>query len=124
MSNRLAFAVLAVACISAAAGGGYLATRQNTIPVPTAAEAVTPPSAVPSTPAPTAQPAAAATPSPAPVASAAPAPVQETEAAIDPRSSQHSQTTSSIPATQPSQPSRPARTTDPRSAKNNAPVSV
>ncbi len=38
MSNRLAFAVLAVACISAAAGGGFLATRQNAIPVPTAAQ--------------------------------------------------------------------------------------
>ena len=30
LSNRLAFAALAIACIGAAAGGGYLATRQNT----------------------------------------------------------------------------------------------
>ena len=30
LSNRLAFAVLGIACVTAAAGGGYLATRQNT----------------------------------------------------------------------------------------------
>jgi type IV secretory pathway VirB10-like protein len=48
-SNRLAFAALAFACIGAAAGGGYLATRQNTIPTPAAAQTpVTPP--VPSRP--------------------------------------------------------------------------
>ena len=71
LSNRLAFVVLAVACIGAAAGGGYLATRQNTIPAPMAASA----------PAPAA---------PAPVVDAAPAvvppapakPVQETEAIV------------------------------------------
>lgn len=39
LSNRLAFAALGVACIGAAAGGGYLATRQNTIPTPASAEA-------------------------------------------------------------------------------------
>lgn len=39
LSNRLAFAALAIACIGAAAGGGYLATRQNTIPAPAAAQA-------------------------------------------------------------------------------------
>jgi hypothetical protein len=33
LANRLAFAALAVACIGAAAGGGYLASRQNTAPV-------------------------------------------------------------------------------------------
>lgn len=32
LSNRLAFAALAVACLGAAAGGGYLASRQNTVP--------------------------------------------------------------------------------------------
>jgi hypothetical protein len=37
MSNRLAFAGLAVACLVAAAGGGYLATRQNAVPTPAAA---------------------------------------------------------------------------------------
>ena len=38
LSNRLAFAALAIACIGAAAGGGYLATRQNTIPTPASAQ--------------------------------------------------------------------------------------
>ena len=32
LSNRLAFAALAVACLGAAAGGGYLAFRQNAVP--------------------------------------------------------------------------------------------
>ncbi len=41
LSNRLAFAALGVACVAAAAGGGYLATRQNAVPVPASA-AVTP----------------------------------------------------------------------------------
>ena len=36
-SNRLAFAALATACIAAAAGGGYLASRQNAVPAPVAA---------------------------------------------------------------------------------------
>lgn len=36
-SNRLAFAGLSAACIAAAAGGGYLASRQNAIPAPAAA---------------------------------------------------------------------------------------
>jgi hypothetical protein len=36
-SNRLAFAALAAACIAAAAGGGYLASRQNAVPAPVAA---------------------------------------------------------------------------------------
>jgi hypothetical protein len=38
LSNRVAFAALGMACIGAAAGGGYLATRQNTIPTPASAE--------------------------------------------------------------------------------------
>ncbi len=37
MSNRLAFAGLAMACMVAAATGGYLATRQNAVPTPAAA---------------------------------------------------------------------------------------
>jgi hypothetical protein len=51
LSNRLAFVALATACILAAAGGGYLATRQNAVPAPAAAQG---------------QMAAAATPAPAP----------------------------------------------------------
>ena len=70
-SNRLAFAALGLACIASAAGGGYLATRQNTVPTPAAAMS----------------PAVAVTPAAAP---AAPAPatavpersVQETEAVV------------------------------------------
>lgn len=44
-SNRLAFAVLAVACVAAAAGGGYLANRQNAVPAPAAAQAPIAPAA-------------------------------------------------------------------------------
>ena len=54
LSNRLAFVALAVACIGAAAGGGYLATRQNVVPAPASAQVQT---------------AAAATPAPVPAAS-------------------------------------------------------
>jgi hypothetical protein len=61
LSNRLAFAALAVGCLGAAAGGGYLASRQNAVPAPIAAQAQPP----------------AATTQPA-----APQPVQETEAVV------------------------------------------
>ena len=72
LSNRLAFAALAVACIAAAAGGGYLASRQNAVPASASAQtaAVTEPAQAP----------AAAAPS-APAASA-PAAVPETEAVV------------------------------------------
>lgn len=71
LSNRLAFAALAIACIGAAAGGGYLATRQNTVPTPASAEVQTAAS--------TAAPAAAAQTA----TTAAPAkPVQETEGIV------------------------------------------
>jgi hypothetical protein len=69
-SNRLAFAALGMACIASAAGGGYLATRQNTVPTPAAAmsPAVTAtPAGVPAAPAP---------------AAAAERSVQETEAVV------------------------------------------
>jgi len=49
LSNRLAFAGLALACIAAAAGGGYFATRQNALPVP--ASAAVAPAAASTTPA-------------------------------------------------------------------------
>jgi type IV secretory pathway VirB10-like protein len=65
LSNRLAFAALAVACIGAAAGGGYLATRQNAVPTPASAQAQQDVPAVAAAPA-----AATAT---APAATAAPA---------------------------------------------------
>ena len=41
-SNRLAFLVLGGACVAAAAGGGYLAMRQNTVPAPAAAATIAP----------------------------------------------------------------------------------
>jgi type IV secretory pathway VirB10-like protein len=69
LSNRLAFAALAVACIGAAAGGGYLASRQNVVPAPASAE-VAFPASVPA-PAVTAEQAPAAAPA-----------VQETEAVV------------------------------------------
>ncbi|HWF84080.1 MAG TPA: hypothetical protein VG222_04515, partial [Vicinamibacterales bacterium] len=59
-SNRLAFAALGVACIAAAAGGGYLATRQNAVPVQTSAAGAPLPTAATATPT-----APAATPQPA-----------------------------------------------------------
>jgi len=69
-SNRLAFAALGMACIASAAGGGYLATRQNAVPTPVAAIA----------PASTTSPAVVPAP---PVAAAVPdRPVQETEAVV------------------------------------------
>jgi hypothetical protein len=40
-SNRLAVAVLGIACITAAAGGGYFAARQNAVPTPAAAQGQT-----------------------------------------------------------------------------------
>ena len=66
-SNRFAFAALGLACILAAAGGGYLASRQNATSQPVAAAA--PAAASPSAPSPS-----AATP--------AGQPVQETEATV------------------------------------------
>ncbi|HKB10392.1 MAG TPA: hypothetical protein VKD69_07055, partial [Vicinamibacterales bacterium] len=66
LSNRLAFAALAVACIGAAAGGGYLASRQNAVPTPAAAQTQSQPQQLP-------QPAPALT---------AERPVQETEAVV------------------------------------------
>jgi hypothetical protein len=104
-SNRLAFAALALACIAAAAGGGYFASRQNATPVPVmAAPAAT---VAPATaPAETAGPSSAAT---------AEKPVQETEAVVGDAPPKPAQTpeapepASSIPAPakRPDAPSRP-----------------
>jgi hypothetical protein len=72
LSNRLAFAALAIACLGAAAGGGYLATRQTVVPAATSAQQIQTPSAL------------VARDLAAP--SAAPAPsVQETEAIVGDR---------------------------------------
>jgi hypothetical protein len=78
LSNRLAFAALATACIAAAAGGGYLATRQNAVPAPASAQVQTAAAAT-QTPAPAASPFVAAQPG----APAAPVKaVQETEGVV------------------------------------------
>src|SRR5882672_1206635 len=78
LSNRLAFAALAVACIGAAAGGGYLATRQNTVPTSASAQIQTV-----STPATATSAATTASVPPASTSAVAPAkPVQETEGVI------------------------------------------
>src|SRR5262245_26349483 len=71
MSNRVALAGLAIGCMAAAAGGGYLATRQNAVPAPAAAQ--TAPVAAPATAAPT---------STAPTPATSERPVQETEALV------------------------------------------
>ena len=75
LSNRLAFAALAVGCLGAAAGGGYLASRQNAVPAPVAAQAQPPAATTPQSPA--AQPvqeteAVVGDPAPRPAAAAAP----------------------------------------------------
>jgi hypothetical protein len=77
LSNRLAFVALALACIGAAAGGGYLATRQNTVPAPASAQVQAPASA-------SAAPASTATavPSETPKTTAPVKPQQETEGVI------------------------------------------
>ena len=67
LSNRPAFAALALACIGAAGAGGYLASRQNVVPAPASAQ-------IQPSPAPDAARNSAVEP-PAP-------PVQETEAVV------------------------------------------
>jgi type IV secretory pathway VirB10-like protein len=73
LSNKLAFAALAAACIAAAAGGGYLASRQNTVPAPVAATSEPSPSVAASN---------AASPSTPLASGPAERPVQETEAVV------------------------------------------
>lgn len=99
MSNRLAFAVLGVACIAAAAGGGYLASRQNTAQ-PLSVQA---PAATAAAPAPSAQ------------------PVQETEALVAAKAPA-AQPASSTPAPKPDvtaarKPEPPARQNAARDSK-------
>ncbi len=77
MPNRLAFVALAIACLGAAAGGGYLASRQNAVPAPASAQVQAPLAGTRAIPADAAAPSSAAAtaerPSPA---------VQETEGVI------------------------------------------
>ena len=92
LSNRLAFAALAVGCLGAAAGGGYLASRQNAVPAPVAAQAQPP----------------AATPQPI-----APQPVQETEAVVG---------DTARPAPAPAPAAAPATVTKSAAQKRNEPA--
>ncbi|HYM22303.1 MAG TPA: hypothetical protein VEU08_03820 [Vicinamibacterales bacterium] len=105
LSNKLAFAALAVACIAAAAGGGYLASRQNAVPAPAAAQSQAPAYGVPAT-------------APAPAA-ATDRPVQETEAVVGDRT-----TTSSRRAEKPRETTRTARVTMPPPASQATPAAV
>ena len=73
LSNKLAFAAVAISCIGAAGAGGYLASRQNAVPTPAAAQSA-PTSAVE---APQNAPASSVAARPA-----APQPVQETEGVV------------------------------------------
>jgi hypothetical protein len=85
-SNRLAFFALVVACVGAAAGGGYLASRQNAVPAPASAQVQTPLAGTPATPAEATAPSSAALTAERPSQ-----PVQETEAVV-------AETASKIPA--------------------------
>jgi hypothetical protein len=116
MSNRLALGLLAAACIAAAAGGGYLATRQNAVPVPAAAQT----------------PLASTTSSPATTTPATP--VQETEAVVG-DTPKPSTPSAARPTTRRSEPGRsqptasPARTqtarrADPPALANSWPSSA
>ena len=102
LSNRLAFAALAIACLGAAAGGGYLATRQNVVPSPASAQVQPLPPAT--TAAAPASPLTAEQPlSTAPLAPASRA-VQETEAVVGDRTP--STPASPVPAPRTSNPRR------------------
>ena len=112
LSNRLAFAALAVGCLGAAAGGGYLASRQNAVPAPVAAQAQ-PPAAIaqPAAPQPVQETEAVVgdTPRPAPAPTPAPAPV--TKSAASKRNEPPSRTASS----------RDARAAAPTAARQDPP---
>jgi hypothetical protein len=81
LSNRSAFAALAIACIGAAAGGGYLASRQNAVPVTTQAATNAPPVAIPAS-----------------TTTSAGTPVQETEALVGELSSKTASPAVAVPA--------------------------
>src|SRR6476646_2669840 len=100
LSNRLAFAALAVGCLGAAAGGGYLASRQNAVPAPVAAQAQ-PPATI-------AQP-------------VAPQPVQETEAIVGDPASRPAPTPAPATKSAPQKRNEPARVAASRDTHTVAP---
>lgn len=76
-SNRLAFTALAVACVTAAAGGAFMATRQNrATEKPAAIEMPAAPSEASAKPVQETEAVVSPAPAPAPVEVAAPAPVK------------------------------------------------
>ena len=91
LSNRLAFAALAIACIGAAAGGGYLATRQDVVPAPTSAQQLQP--------APAFAAVAPATPDPVAPGAQPTQAVQETEAVVGDRAAKVSAPAPAAPRT-------------------------
>jgi len=121
LSNRLAFAALAIACIGAAAGGGYLATRQNVVPSPASAQMQ------PLAPGTSAVPAAPLTataeqpPSTAPLAPESRA-VQETEAVVGDRAPSTLASSAPAPRTASARRGEPvARTDSVRDTPKSAP---
>ncbi len=101
LSNRLAFTALGAACIAAAAGGGYLATRQNVVPVQASA-------------------AVAATQAGAPApAAAAPAPLPDTEAMAGDTSAKPAAATAPVAdaAPKPSRDKAPVRSPEPKASR-------
>ncbi len=106
-SNRLAFVLLGMACIAAAAGGGYFATRQNAVPAPMSAQTAT------QTTAPVIR---------EPAAAAAPArPVQETEAVVGEAKTAAAPKPATVAASKrPEPPARAARSTS-VAARRDAP---
>jgi hypothetical protein len=116
LSNRLAFVALAIACLGAAAGGGYLATRQNVVPSPMSAE-MQPLSPAPSAPAASSVVDPSATPSaPAPQA------VQETEATVGDRTPSTPTLPTPAPPRTPSARREEARADASRAARQPAPA--
>jgi len=111
-SNRLAFAAVALACIAAAAGGGYLAMKQNVAPQPVAATAAPSGQASASSPAATAPAAAPGQPVRETEGSVAEAAKTRAEHAAPAPSARRSETPATrTPATSPAG-ARPARPAD------------
>jgi hypothetical protein len=105
-SNRLAFALLAAACVGAAAGGGYFASRQSAPVSVAAAVRPTEPAAAPS------------------AASAPNSPVQETEAVIGDRSDKSSSAPKTGAASLPAASSTMAGSVPATSVKRPAPAAA
>lgn len=110
LSNKLAFAAVAICCIGAAGAGGYLASRQNAVPTPAAAQG--------------ASATTVETPKPVPASStaarqAAPQPVQETEGIVGDAPSPRAAAAKNPPAKRAVE-AAPVRTPESRQARTSA----